>query len=156
MTPMRWTEAMSVGLPELDDDHKGLVDLINRLGDASREGHRSEPLRQALMQLMRYTEAHFGREQKVLSVCGYPELPHHIEEHGAFVEKIQEVARRFDADPEGTAEEIRRDLVEFLRDWLNHHIMIEDMAYRPYVDKKPAEASKAAQAFRGAEIWWSR
>jgi hemerythrin len=29
---------------------------------------------------------------------------------------------------------IGRELLDYLKDWLNRHILIEDMAYRPYVE----------------------
>lgn len=156
MTEMRWTEAMSVGVPELDDDHKGLIALINRLANLSEPDTRRDAVRQGLVELMRYAEFHFGREQKVMAACLYPSIAHHIEEHGEFVEKIQAIARQFEVDPDQAAAKVTDELREFLRDWLNHHILIEDKAYRPDVEKRLEKARRAAQSFRATEIWWSR
>ncbi len=62
----------------------------------------------------------------------------HKLEHRDFVDRINLLPRRFDDNPEAATEVVNRSLLEFLRDWLNRHIAIEDMAYRPYVEQSPA------------------
>ena len=49
---------------------------------------------------------------------------------------------------------VNEDLLNFLRDWLNHHIMIEDKAYGPHIENNP-DAKTAAKSFQGTQIWWS-
>ena len=49
---------------------------------------------------------------------------------------------------------VNQALLTFLQDWLKHHILIEDMAYRPHVERNP-EARKAIQSFKATEVWWS-
>ena len=89
-----------------------------------------------------------------MSACAYPDLEEHRGEHRDFVQRIQELTRQFDADPESTADIVNQDLLAYLRDWLNHHIMIEDKAYCPHIENKPA-AKNAAKSFQGTQIWWS-
>ncbi len=38
------------------------------------------------------------------------------------------------------------ELPDYLKNWLNHHILVQDMAYKPYVQNN-ALADKAAWAF---------
>ncbi len=80
-------------------------------------------------------------------------------EHRDFVEPINHLHRRFDAGPEETAEEaagiVNEALLSFLQDWLKHHILVEDMAYRPHAEHSPA-AREAAKSFKATEVWWSR
>ena len=52
------------------------------------------------------------------------------------------------------AEIVNEDLLNFLQDWLSHHIMIEDKAYGPHIENNPA-AKDAAKLFRGTQLWWS-
>ena len=56
MTFMTWTPAMSVGVDQLDDDHKGLIDVINDLATESSGEGRAAVLRQSLVSLRRYAE----------------------------------------------------------------------------------------------------
>lgn len=152
MAYMEWTKAMSVGLPELDGDHKTLVRVINQLAENAGQEGRSGELRQCIFALMRYAEFHFAREEQVMKACGFPELPEHKLEHDDFTAQIQSLAERFEADAEAVAGEVNDQLLEYLKNWLMHHIMIVDMAYRPFIEGK-AEARDAAQQFRAAELW---
>lgn len=154
-TPIVWTEAMSVGVPELDEDHKSLIAIINRLRAGATGGGDAEAVRQSLVALRRYAEVHFGREERVMSVCAFPALAHHQEEHHAFIDMMREESRRFEEDPEGRRQGIAEDLSDYLMRWLTQHILIEDMAYRAFTDHKLAEAREAARSFRGSEIGFS-
>ena len=155
MTLIQWTPAMSVGMAELDDDHKQLIQVINQLAESAGDRTRSAIVRQCLMALRRYAERHFAREEKVLTVCDFPGLDVQRSEHGDFIERLRKVTEHFDAEPEGAASVVNEELLSFLKSWWNHHILIEDMAYRPFVENS-AEAKKAAKNFQATEIWWSR
>ncbi len=63
--------------------------------------------------------------------------------------------RRFDDNPDDAAAVVNDALLGFLRDWLNHHILIEDMAYHAHAERGPA-AREAARSFKATEVWWSR
>jgi len=150
---MSWTPAMSVGVPELDEDHKGLIHIINRLAENAGEEARPAVVQQCLVALMRYAESHFGREESVMGVCGFPGLAVHKDEHRDFIAQMRDISRRFENDSEGLVAHVNSELVTFLTRWLSHHIMIEDMAYRPFAEERIDEARRAAQSFRGTEIW---
>ncbi len=142
---MKWTEQMSVGLPELDADHRQLIDIINGLEHPS--GGEAESVGPALVALGRYAEFHFAREERVLAACGYEALPEHQDEHRGFADKI----RSYAAADGGRS---RADLAAYLNEWLRHHILIVDMAYRPIVEANQ-KAREVARDFRASEVWWS-
>ncbi len=155
MPAMQWTEKMSVGLKELDDDHKQIIKAINQLEANAGDESRGQVVRQCLLGLRRYAEFHFAREEKVLGVTTFPGLEVQQSEHRDFIDRIRAVSQRFDEDPDGTCAYINGELLTFLRDWLTHHILIEDMAYKPFVEKN-ADARAAARGFKAAEVWWSQ
>lgn len=152
MAYFEWTAGMSVGLARLDDDHKGLIAIINRLADASTGAEREAAINQALTALLRYTEYHFAREEAVLRAVNYPHLDHHRDEHREFVAELDEMRRDFPALPDGDG---RAMLLAYLKDWLTHHILIEDMAYKGLVENEPA-AEKAAEQFSPLDVWTTR
>ena len=154
MSLMTWTSAMSVGLPELDEDHRTLIRIINQLAESEKNGDRIEVLRQSLYSLLRYAEFHFAREEKVLVACDFQGMTHHKGEHRAFTAHMRELAEALDAGELPAAEIVNRELLTYLKDWLNHHILIEDKAYRKLVESSPA-ARQAAKTFRASEIWWT-
>ena len=51
----------------------------------------------------------------------------HKKEHDAFALYIRGLRKEFNAE---SAPELAGDLADYLKDWLNHHILIQDMAYR--------------------------
>lgn len=155
MTLMQWTIEMSVGVPELDEDHKKLIAILNRLAEESAQEPRQEIVRQCLFALRRYAEAHFAREENVMAACGYPTLSAHRELHRGFVTRIQATTQSFDAAPDDLAAHINDELLRFLKDWLGHHISIEDQAYRPFAEAHIGKARGAAQSFRAADVWHS-
>jgi len=155
MPIMHWTSKMSVGVQEIDEDHKKLISVINRLAEDADKEDRKLAVRQSIAALLRYAEFHFAREEKMMTVARYPGLAEHKIEHRDFVTKIKDLNRLFDDDPEGVTNFVRDTLLDFLRDWLNHHILIEDKAYQACVTGNP-DAIAAAKSFQAAEVWWSR
>ncbi|MFQ5972185.1 MAG: bacteriohemerythrin [Alphaproteobacteria bacterium] len=154
MAFMEWDERMSVGLAELDGDHKILIEVINQLDANVGERAKSIVVRQALVVLARYAQFHFAREERVMAACGYAELPQHRVEHREFVQRIRGIAERLEKEPDARAIIVNDELLGFLKDWLRHHILIVDMAYRPVVENS-VRARHAARSFRSTDIWWS-
>src|SRR3972149_6225252 len=154
MTLMRWSEKMSVGIPELDADHKELIRVINQLAADANEASRLGAVRQSLFALLRYAEFHFAREEKVMAACRHIGVEAHKRQHKDFVDRIGELNRRFDQDPDGSALVVNEALLQFLQDWLNHHILIEDKAYRVAAEASQ-EARQAAKTVNAIEILWS-
>ena len=153
MAAMTWTPEMSVGVPELDEDHRSLIRIINQLAEAADDSTRQAAVRQSLYALMRYAETHFGREEQVMTACRYPQLDPHRGRHQDFIAKIDDVAKRFDERPDEVAEMVARELIDYLTDWLTKHIMVEDMAYRPFAEQDLRGARKAARDFRASQVW---
>lgn len=150
MLPYFWTSDMSVGVAELDSDHKGLMEIIRQL----EEQDGPTAIQQSIVSLMRYAQAHFAREQAVMRRCGFPGLTHHIEQHDEFVKRLRAVIADFKRDPDGAAAFVRDELLEFLKDWWRHHILIEDKAYCAYAEASPADAARAAGEVKGSHLWW--
>lgn len=154
MALMTWTTAMSVGVPELDADHRTLIRIINQLAESSEGDDAAASMRQCLYALLRYAEFHFAREEKVLTACHYPGMDHHKGQHREFTDHMQDLAKRLDEEDLPAAEVINEELLVYLKDWLNHHILIEDMSYRKLAESNPS-ALRAAKEFRASEIWWT-
>ena len=159
MAYMTWLPEMSVGVEELDEDHKTLIRIINQLADSLEGEANTAALTQCLNGLARYAEYHFAREEAVMTGCGYAGLTEHQGEHEDFTKTIQAI--RSDVDSLAKTEGNERDtgdagqaLLSYLKNWLTHHILTIDMDYRPFVAGR-AEAREAAKAFKAAHIWWS-
>ena len=145
----QWTKSMSVGIPLLDEDHKALIRLINRLHAGLAAGAKFVELEDIFDRLVAYIEFHFTREEKVMEAGGYPGAAAHREEHEGFTQAIYEMRDRYAREGDQT---MTAELPNYLKNWLNHHILLQDMAYKPYVQNN-ALADKVARAFGS---WFER
>lgn len=141
---IHWSEAMSVGVPRLDSDHRVLIGLINHLEQATENRIETKVIvEEVLDALIAYTRFHFDREERVMAACQYPELETHHEEHQKLTREVMELLERFETDPATVS---HHEMDVFLAEWLNHHILLQDKAYRAYAERNPA-ATKAAEAY---------
>lgn len=122
-----WDATMSVGVEDLDRDHRFLVTLIDRLASMDDLGDASE-IEHVLDELVRYTEEHFEREEEYMEATGYPDLVHHRLLHENMVKKIDELRVQFFL---GDKEHIGHQTLDFLIHWLHNHVLGEDMKYSP-------------------------
>ncbi|MCK6519793.1 hemerythrin family protein, partial [Myxococcota bacterium] len=83
-----WTPGMSVGVPELDSQHRELFTRLNRLVAAIRAGRGSADVAPVLAFLDDYTREHFADEERVMERAGYPALAEHRAQHAGFCAEL--------------------------------------------------------------------
>ncbi len=135
---IQWSEALSVKVSTMDDDHRILIALINQLASAEKIGNR-RIAESVLDELVNYTIDHFNREEQFLQETGYPfpDLIAHKLQHASFTETIQDIRWQY---LHGLRSEINREVLLFLRDWLSKHILVTDMKYAVLQETSPAVA----------------
>ena len=92
----------------------------------------SETISGIVVELNRYARLHFKAEEKLMEAYGYPGLGDQKIEHRAFRKKISELTTSALLEDE----QIQDALLKFLTDWLTHHILVIDMAYRSFFKEK--------------------
>ncbi|WFP49907.1 bacteriohemerythrin [Methylomonas sp. EFPC3] len=124
MSILTWNDQLLVGLDSVDRQHQKLVELINKLDELVAVGGDSDVLVATVGDLADYTAYHFRHEEELMAAANFnPELfAKHSEEHREFVDKIRSV--QLDAERDRSA--ISGDLLDFLVDWLCHHILKTD------------------------------
>lgn len=125
MDTLKWDDSYSVGDEHLDEQHKGLIRLINRLDSGI-------PVPVALDELQIYVDVHFRDEERMLETAGYPDLAAHKIQHAAFEEWL---AASRQACRSGEVVGLLRDSISsYLKTWLVNHILVSDKAYSDYLD----------------------
>ena len=122
MALINWSNMLSTGVAEQDNQHKKLIDLINSLNDAMQAGHAADVQGKVLAELVKYTVSHFDYEEKLMAQHKYEDTPAHKAEHAKFVQTAGDLKKKFDS---GSAV-ITNDIMNFLREWLTNHIMKTD------------------------------
>jgi len=121
MQGLIWNERFSVGVPAMDAQHQRLIGLINSLRATDDAGIAFD----TIMGMFDYATTHFRAEEELLRQAGYSELQTQLREHKAFLDKAVEFSKKDLADPQ-----ICSQITGYLRDWLRHHILEEDMKYK--------------------------
>ena len=132
MPIMEWTPELGVNVKKLDDQHKKLIALINKLHDAMRAGQGKQVLEGTLQELAAYMVYHFETEENTQQFKMYPGYLEHKAEHAAFVKKVTD----FQDEYAENRLSLTQDLMDFLRDWVNNHIMKTDKKYSTLFNEK--------------------
>lgn len=130
--PLQWTQALSVGIPEIDAQHQELFRRVDRLVTAMLSDDHGE-IGLMLAFLADYVVTHFSTEERFMREVGYPGLPRHREEHEGFVAELRALDRDFaegGAMP-GLVGRVNRQV----GDWLRGHVCVTDMAMGRYASR---------------------
>jgi hemerythrin-like metal-binding protein len=124
-----WSQALSVGDPEIDEQHQQLVRMINTLHKAMRDGTTSDVMEKLFNDLAQYTVDHFRYEEERMAACGYPHLVEHRGQHVNLVQQVQALQEKF----AGGNQRINMKVMNFLKNWITGHIQNSDKDYMPYL-----------------------
>jgi hemerythrin-like metal-binding protein len=125
-----WNTNMSVGVKASDDDHKKLIELLNRLYGGMKGGQGRQVVGKVLDDLIIYTKSHFAREEVLFDRTGYPAALEHKKQHRELVRQAEELQARYKSGESALSIET----LDFLKDWLNNHIQGTDKQYSSHLN----------------------
>jgi hemerythrin len=132
MAFMEWSNRYGTGVMQIDQEHKRLVALINELYDAMSKGQGDAVLGKVLNGLAAYCKTHFANEERLMQQHGYPAFTEHKGIHDRLTAKVGGMLQDFkDGKALSTVQ-----TVNFLKDWLNKHILETDRKYAPFFQEK--------------------
>lgn len=129
--PTCWSDDLNTGVERIDDQHKVLVNTLNEARASLPQLPSRRQLEEITSDLLSYALYHFETEEQLMQDLGYgtaraDEMARHLKEHRDFSQAVRHFRRRIE---EG--DQVYRDeLVDFLTNWLLHHIR--------HIDKKLA------------------
>jgi len=145
---IEWSDELSVGIQEIDEQHKVLVGLVNEMDDAIHEHRASEINEEILQRLAEYTKIHFAVEESLFRIFDYPGYEAHKKQHDELLQEVVDLQRKI---KEGKGS-INFQLLHFLKMWLTQHIMDSDKEYAPYLLKSGLKA-KSSRAGWFKKLW---
>jgi hemerythrin len=132
MPIITWSEKYSVNIDKIDQQHKKLIDIINRLFDTMKQGKAKGVISEILVELQEYTVYHFTDEEYLLKKYHYPELDNHIKQHQFFIDELSNLRGKMASGKLG----IGLEMMQFLSDWLTNHIRGNDKQYSGFLVEK--------------------
>jgi hemerythrin len=130
---VKWSNSYSMGIKLIDDQHKGLLELVNELFNHSTGNEDAERLyfKVVIGQAVDYIKIHFATEEKYMLATKFPGYEEHKKAHNDFVLTVVNSAKSFEAGKRLVLCNFSR----FLRDWVLGHIGVMDVRYSEYFRK---------------------
>ncbi len=129
---VQWSDIFSVNINLIDEQHKQLFRLINDLYPAWKANKPREVIGNVFSGLLDYTDKHFKQEEEMFNRYGYPETSDHMAIHRALVKQVVDTKNKFDRGEI----KVNADIMNFLKNWLNNHILKVDKKYSAFLNSK--------------------
>lgn len=118
-----WDEKLSIGIDVIDEHHRYLFDLINDLYEVVANKRGAREVARLIKSLDAYAKIHFRAEEQMMNHYAYTRIDRQLSQHHAFEEKIAEFYEELHDNPFVA----QFDALAYLREWLKHHILVEDI-----------------------------
>ncbi len=120
-----WNDNFSIGIPEIDAQHKKLVQMLNRLGSDLVFNSDHIDLSKLFNELAEYAVYHFQTEENVWHqfLAGDRWETAHKGSHESFVADLTKLRSEEGIKP---LHEVMEDILIFLTHWLAYHILEND------------------------------
>lgn len=153
---IQWSDKRCIGVPELDEQHRAVVNMLNDLHLAIVGRNGREISSQILDRLDEYPARHFSREEDLMQRARYSGFETHREEHEDFMRHVADLRDRIEAG----GSKITFELLHFLKAWLAQHIHESDRRFGAFVvttDHVRSPAGRSGESGSPAEPprgWW--
>lgn len=122
-----WTDKNNLNIPIIDEQHRGIVSIINSLHYFIRQGLGFQALLPTIIIMEQYSTIHFEAEQMLLKKYGYPDYDNHFLLHAQLKENIKAIKAQSFLKKDSDA------VINFLKNWWVHHINVEDKKYELWI-----------------------
>ena len=121
----KWLPGYNIGVNSIDDQHRVLVNTLNRLCVAVSKHEGDKVIAGVFDALISYTRIHFTLEERLMRHAKYNYLDIHIKEHKKLVKQLDQLYKKhlLEDNP------IYYELMGFLKSWLIEHIQGMDKQF---------------------------
>jgi hemerythrin len=124
---MEWKDEYSLGILEIDNQHKLLLGSFADIAEAIQAGQGWSRTHFAIVHLIQLAHLHFSFEEAMMRMFGYRGTGAHEEEHRFFFAKLEDIEKR------SLRKAVGAEIIQFLQDWLTAHIMGSDREYAKHI-----------------------
>lgn len=133
--PASLTIPPSIGVPELDDQHRRIAEMLHHIGGLIRSMNDIEDkpslrreLRENALKLIVFMKFHLATEDRHMREAGYSAIDEHRVEHAAFLDTSTALERRIEADTSAVSV---MDAARELRRLIQEHTWSSDLNLGP-------------------------
>jgi hemerythrin len=121
MSLIIWKEEFSVGVAEVDFEHRELIELINGLHDSARPGTGRDAVIEALGEIFAQIASHFALEEKMMRASLYPGFLEHKQDHETLLDELRDIMDEVEYDGEYDEAQLSTDLQRWFSDHFRTH-----------------------------------
>lgn len=129
MALLVWSSVYEIGVEAIDNQHKHMIELSNRLYEALTELRGEAALAALFDELREHVAVHFASEEEYMASIGYPHLEEQRQQHEELERRTLELA---EAHRQGRRH-LSPEVMHFLRDWITEHLLHYDRRIGEYV-----------------------
>ncbi|MDR0322690.1 MAG: bacteriohemerythrin [Treponema sp.] len=125
-----WSNSYSLGIKQIDEQHKGLLVFVNDLFNHVSGDEKQERLyfQEVIHQAIQYVKEHFATEERLMVMTKFPGYTVHKRKHDEFTLTVVKSVKDFEAGKRLVLEKF----AYFLKDWVLSHIAFMDAQYAQY------------------------
>lgn len=123
-----WEKRFSVGVPELDDQRRRLVELVEELSDGVHGGLDEFSVSVLLDALLKNAGFHFANEEAALEDAGYEGLVQQRISHGVFLDMVGKLKEK-----NNRGRQVTESALLSMAEWLDKHLGGEDLKYAGFL-----------------------
>jgi len=133
MDYLEWNDnKMSIGIKLIDEQHKELLKIINKLSTSINENSQRKDILIIVNELIGYASYHFTVEEELFNKFNYKDSEEHKKEHSLFVKKFRSIKNKISNDKvylKKSAIEISGEVFQYIVDWFLNHVVGSDKKY---------------------------
>jgi hemerythrin len=133
---VEWNDRFVLGVPEIDRQHRELVNMANNLFTSCLAGRKraSDSFKRTLRAAAAYVRKHFAEEERIMRKSGYPLYREHRAEHKRFMLELLQQNQAYITG----RKYVPNSFARYLKDWILAHIALKDKDWADYVLAKEA------------------
>jgi hemerythrin len=129
MRTLKWSMSDAVFVPEIDDEHKEIFQVLCDFEQALANGAPEPEIHPAMERLVTCIVEHFAHEERLMRASRYSSLRWHKQRHDAARLRVEQFVARIEQGDGKAAPE----LVAYLKSWLRHHTRLPDRMLGAYL-----------------------
>jgi hemerythrin len=122
MTLIEWKDEFCTGIPDVDFEHRQLVELINGLYAAMQRKEEPGRVMQFLGQIFARISVHFALEEKIMRDLHYDEYEDHKTDHEQLLDELRDIMDEYEESATFSDEAFSRRIEH----WFVQHFRTRD------------------------------
>jgi len=129
MVLIEWKDTYATGIPDVDHEHRELIDLINKLYEAMSGENASITVMDFLGEIYAHVSAHFALEEKIMRARKYDHYKEHKADHEELLDELRDLMDDFEENDRYNDEAFAASIEH----WFTNHFKTRDARLHKYL-----------------------